>query len=305
MEIKGLIEEFLFDCQARNLAPLTVENYRKQLYHFEKFLRSKSGISDLAQVKPTHIKQFLNYYIQRDCKASYVNDNLKAVKVLCRYAYSEGYTEELLTEKIKNVKEPKVLIHPFRSDDITKMVRYYKGNSYIELRNRLILMILFDTGIRVSELINMQEDQIKESYFIIYGKGRKERVVPKNPMVSKYMVKYLQKREQYFACRDAEDYVFLSKNGKRLTEEAIRKMMKDVAKAVNVDPRIRISPHTCRHTFAHMQLKNGLDLYSLSRLLGHENVSITQRYLESIEDTQILDSARKTSVLGNIHKLNH
>ena len=99
-------------------------------------------------------------------------------------------------------------------------------------------------------------------------------------------------------CED--DYVFLSKNGKRLTTEALGKFMKEAAEAVGVNPKVRVSLHTCRHSFAHQQLKNGLDLYSLSRLLGHESVSIKQRYLESIEDTQILTSARKTSVLANL-----
>ena len=165
----------------------------------------------------------------------------------------------------------------------------------------MILMIFFDTGIRLAELTNMKLDQIQDSYFVIYGKGRKERVVPKNPMVGKYLIKYLNAREKYFAARSCEDdYVFLSKNGKRLTNEAIRRFMKDAAEAVGISPKVRVSPHTCRHTFAHQQLKNGLDLYSLSRLLGHESVSITQRYLEAIEDTQILTSARKTSVLANL-----
>ena len=76
--------------------------------------------------------------------------------------------------------------------------------------------------------------------------------------------------------------------------------MKAAARAVGVNPAVRVSPHTCRHTFAHQQLKNGLDLYSLSRLLGHENIAITQRYLEAIQDTQILMAARKTGVLANI-----
>ena len=76
--------------------------------------------------------------------------------------------------------------------------------------------------------------------------------------------------------------------------------MKKAAYDIGVNPVVRVSPHTLRHTFAHQQLKNGLDLYSLSRLLGHESVNITQRYLESIRDTEILVSAKKTGVLANL-----
>ena len=126
-------------------------------------------------------------------KSSYINDLLKVVKVLCRYAYEEGYAEELATKKVKNVKEPKVLIHTFSDDEIVRMIQYYDGVDYLSVRNRLMLMLLFDTGLRISELIDMKSDQIREGYFCIYGKGRKERVVPQNAIVCKWMMKYKDK----------------------------------------------------------------------------------------------------------------
>ena len=148
--------------------------------------------------------------------------------------------------------------------------------------------------------MNLKPEQIRDSYILIYGKGRKERIVPKSPIISKWLIKYFVARDKQFFCREAEDYVFLSKNGRKLTEEAICKFMKQAAIAVGVNPNVRVSPHTCRHTFAHQQLKNGLDLYSLSRLLGHESISITQVYLESIRDAEVLNAAKKTGVLANI-----
>ena len=113
-------------------------------------------------------------------------------------------------------------------------------------------------------------------------------------------MKYNRVRESYFEYSFAENFFFLSKNGRKLTAEAVNKFMKKAGKAVGVSPLVRVSPHTCRHTFAHQELKNGLDLYSLSRLLGHESVSITQRYLEAIRDEQVLTSAKKTGVLANL-----
>ncbi len=125
------------------------------------------------------------------------------------------------------------------------MVKYYNGNDYISIRNKMILMIFFDTGIRLSELINMKLDQIQDSYFIIYGKGRKERVVPKNPAVGKFLYKYLTARDNFFVGkRFEEEYLFLTKNGRRLNNEAIRVFMKEAADAVGVNPNVRVSPHT-------------------------------------------------------------
>ena len=300
MLFNELIQEFLFDCKIRDLSEVTIYNYSKQLSLFERYLSEKYGVTLLEQLTTQQIKYYISFLQEQGRKPSYINDMLKAIKVLCAYAHREEYTATLLTKRVKNVKEPKVLIHTFSDKEIKRLVKYYDGNDYISLRNKLIIMILFDTGIRISELINMRPDQIQDNYFLIYGKGRKERVVPKNPMVSKWMMKYLAARERYFETRDAQDLVFLSKNGRRLTGEAVSHFLKEAAEAVGVNPVVRVSPHTFRHTFAHQQLKNGLDLYSLSRLLGHESVSITQRYLEAIRDTQVLTSAKRTSVLANL-----
>lgn len=220
-----LVKEFLFDCRVRSLSEQTILNYKKQLGHFVRFLETNCQVTNIEDLKPLHIKLFIRHYQERQCKPSYVNDNLKAVKTLCAYAQREGYVDELITKNIKNVKEPKVLIHTFSPAEISKMIKYYDGKNYTDVRNKMILMILFDTGIRVSELMNMKPDQIQDEYFVIYGKGRKERVVPKNPIVAKFMFKYMAAREKYFSHRNAEDYVFLSKTGRKLTEEAIRKMM--------------------------------------------------------------------------------
>lgn len=300
MFLSDLVDEFLFDCKVRALSELTVNNYRKQLKKFLLYLETAHGVTALEQMRPALIKQYISFLQGCSLKPAYINDLLKAVKCLCRYAFDEGYTEGLITERIKNVKQKKVLIHTFSNKEIAGMIKYYSGNNYLDVRNKLIIMILFDTGIRVSELTHMMPEQVKEGYFIIFGKGGKERLVPQNASVAKMLIRYRSCRERYFSARDAQDYLFLSKNGKYFTPEAINKMLKKAASDIGVSSSIRVSPHTCRHTFAHQQLKNGLDLYSLSRLLGHENVSITQRYLEGIEDTQILNASRKTGVISNL-----
>ena len=300
MELKLLAKEFIFDCEARNLSQGTIKGYEKQLSYFLCFLSEHLGVHRLDELTAAHIKQYVVACQRKGLKPSYVNDLLKPVKRLCTYAFEEGYTEEVITKRVKNVKEPKVLIHTFSSREIQAMIQYFSGSDYLSVRNRLIMMILFDTGVRISEIINLKPCQVKEGYFTIYGKGRKERVVPLNPTVSKWLIRYEAVRDRYFEYRFADEYLFLSKNGRRLTEEAVCKFMKTAAATVGVNPQVRVSPHTCRHTFAQQELKNGLDLCSLSRLLGHESVSITQRYLESMENAQVLQRAKKTSVLANL-----
>ena len=164
------------------------------------------------------------------------------------------------------------------------------------------IMLLFDTGMRCNEMILMEPEDIKPDYILVkHGKGSKERVVPKSPALSKQLMKYRTLRDAYLKeYPSRHKNLFLSKNGKPLTDEAVARMLKHAAKEVGVSSSVRVSPHTCRHTFAQMQLKNGLDLYSVSRLMGHVNIMITQRYLLGIKDKDIVDRGTHTSPLMNL-----
>lgn len=300
MLLKDLLLEFEFNCQVRKLSPRTVDNYKKQIQYLLNFLEQEYSVTVLEEVEPTMIKRFLVTMTNLGRKPSYVNDLLKAFKCYFKYAVEEEYTDTLLTAKIKNIKEPKVIIHTFTNGEISKMIQYYNKNDFLSVRNKAILCTFFDTGIRLSELTGLEEQQIKDDYIIIHGKGEKERVVPKSPFLAKILFKYLSVRKSYFAYRAIPYNIFLSKNGRPLSAELIERVIKKAGAYAKVNKEVRVSPHTARHTYAQMQLKNGCDLYTLSRLLGHENVSITQRYLEGLKDSEVLAAGVKTSPLMNL-----
>jgi len=293
-------DEFSFHCQCRKLSPRTIKNYTKQIDYLLRFLQEEKKTTHIEDVKPRDIKEFLLNMSKAGRTANYVNDLLKAFKVFFRYAFEEGYTDELLTQKIHNAKKPKVIIRTFTEPELKRMSNYYQGYDYLTIRNKVIMMLLIDTGIRLSELTGLTEEQIKYDYIIIRGKGNKERVVPKSPLLSKWLIKYLAVRKAYFAYRIVPDNIFLSKNAKPLTSTMIDRIVKEAGSACGVAADIRVSAHTFRHTYAQFQLKAGLDLYSLSRLLGHESISITQTYLNGLRDKEILTQAKNTSPLMNI-----
>ena len=300
MLLTDAAKEFEFNCQCRKLSDKTIRNYGKLIGYLLDYLKEQHKVLCLEDVQPMYIKAYLMMLQERGAKPQYINDQLKAFKVLFRYLYEEGYTDSILTERIKNVKQPKTIIKTFTEQEVKKMTEYYSGHTFMEVRNRLMLMTFFDTGIRVSELINLKLSQVKDEYILIHGKGDKERVVPKSPLLNKWMFKYLSTRENFFAYRRVPENVFLSRNGRPMTTEAIHRVIKIAGKAVGVSKDIRVSPHTCRHTFAQTQLKNGLDLYSLSRLMGHSNISITQRYLEGLRDFEVLNACKATGILMNL-----
>ena len=300
MLLQDLKSEYIFHCQCRKLSERTIKNYEMLLRLLLAYLEEDKGVTTLEGLQPIHIKQFINHKSQKGRKPNYLNDLLKVYKNFFKYLHEEEYTETILTAKIKNVKKPKVIIQTFSNDEVKAMIDYYKGYNYLAIRNKVILIMLFDTGIRLSELTTMKREQIKEDYFVIEGKGNKQRVVPKSPFLAKWLFKYLNVRESYFANRVVSDIVFPSRNGKVLTAEMMNRIVKDAGAYANVKTDMRVSPHSCRHTFAQMQLKNGLDIYSLSRLMGHENISITEQYLLGLKDREVLNAGRRTSPLMNL-----
>ena len=141
MNLYELIHEFLFDCKVRELSELTCTNYEKQLNKFRHFVRENYNIIDFEELKPIHIKYYISSLQDRGCKPAYINDLLKAVKCMCAYAQREGYSDEILTKRVRNVKQPKVLIHTFNTKEISRMLKYFNGNDYVSVRNKMILIV--------------------------------------------------------------------------------------------------------------------------------------------------------------------
>lgn len=301
MFMEDAIREYGFDCKIRKLSPKTIDNYQKQLKYLQRFLMSEFQVQNVEDVNRTHIKHFLALMDDRGRKPRYINDLLKVFKTFFTYLEKEGHIEGKPTASIKNMKMPKVKILTFNSKEVRALLEYYKGKDFLSVRNRTMLALFFDTGMRLNEVILMESNQIHEDYILVHGKGAKERFVPASPYLTKALMQYQLVRNSFFeGYKLSERYLFVSRTGKKLTAEAITKFLKKAALEVGVNKQIRVSPHTCRHTFAHMQLKNGLDLYSLSRVMGHENVAVTQRYLDGLEDEEVVEAAIRTGVLSHL-----
>ena len=301
MEINVVIQEFGFDCKIRKLSPKTIENYQKQLTYLQRYLADEHNTTLIEAVRSIHIKQFLAMMDEKGRKPQYINDLLKVFKTFFNYCEKEGHIKTSPAASIRNMKQPKVVIMTFSENEIRGLLNHFSGRDFISMRNKTIIALLFDTGMRLAEVINLRSEQIHDEYILVHGKGNKERLVPVSPFLAKQLLRYRTVKDSYFEDkRFPEGFVFVSNRGKQLTPEVIGMFLKQAAKEVGVNPQVRVSPHTCRHTFAHLQLKNGLDLYSLSRLMGHENVAITQRYLAGLQNTEIVKAAQKTGVLFNL-----
>jgi integrase/recombinase XerD len=296
------LKEFIFDCQLRKLSKRTVSSYKNANLRMMKFIKEEYGIDELEDTHHQAIKGYIQYLINQGLSEVYINRNIVCYKCYFRYCMEEGYINRNPMDKIKKQKEAVRLIETFTNDEVARLLKVFRGANFLDIRNHFILVLLFDTGIRNSELCDLKVSDVRETYIRIIGKGNKERHVPITPSINKDLVRYMRVRNEYIKdkVRYQTEYLLLSQKGRRLTPEALEYIMKKAGEAAKIKSGVRVSPHTCRHFYAQSQLKNGCDLYTVSKLLGHSKVETTKRYLQSMHDSDLMDIAVKTSPLSKL-----
>ena len=300
MQIKTVYSEFLFDCEVKHFTPKTMKGYRNNLQRFFNYLDATYGVEEIEEVTAKQIKDFFKELWKNGRKVTYTNGLLKTYRAFFKYALQEEYISTNPCAKVPWGKEDITLIKTFSDAEVKRMLDAFNGCDYMSIRNKAIIAMLIDTGIRNNELCELNVDSIFDCYIKIFGKGSKERMVGISPYLQKCIIKYISVRNGYFIHQDVEDSFFLSRSGRKLTVEAVERLVAKAGKIAEVDNSIRCSPHTLRHYFAQAQLRNNLDVYSLARLMGHNNIKITQRYLQSMQDKDVIERGIKSSPIMNL-----
>ena len=197
MHFNDGIAEFGFDCKARKLSDKSISNYQKQLLYLLRYLEAEFQVNQVEEVRSFHIKQFLVDMADKGRKPQYINDLLKVFKTFFNYMKKEGYIKERPTASIHNMKQPKVKIITFSEDEIRKMLHYYQGRNFLSIRNRTMIALFFDTGMRLTEVMTLRPEQIREDSIIVHGKGNKERLVPVSAYLAKALMQHRMVREAY------------------------------------------------------------------------------------------------------------
>lgn len=255
----------------KNYSSHTILNYRLDLEGFKKFLAD----APLEKVDYLSLRKYLALLKERNLGARTVGRRLSALRSFFKFLTREGY---LKANPILSLSSPKLDKHLptfLTEEEVTKLIESaFAKNDKDEqgLRDRAILETFYSTGMRISEVvgINVQDIDFIGSIIKVFGKGKKERIVPIGEAAISAIRKYLEKRKKN------QEAVFLNKNGKRITSRGVWDIVK---KYINIGGlRQGVSPHTLRHSFATHLLNRGADLRTIQELLGHANLSTTQIY---------------------------
>jgi integrase/recombinase XerC len=284
------IEQFLTHLRyQRNASPHTVRNYASDLYQFHHHLtHTPAGDSrpepELGQVDNLTIREFLGALYQRKNRKSSVARKLAALRSFLKYLAGQNVIPTNPAKMVASPKQEKYLPEYLTADAITELLEAPGTGTTLALRDRAILELFYGTGIRVSELVGLDQDDLdlEGGYIRVLGKGRKERIVPFGRKAADAIKVYLAVRRDL--CRKDSgtghaaggDAVFRNFRGSRLTTRGVAGIVD--RHVVRLAQKLRVHPHTLRHTFATHMLNAGADLRSIQELLGHESLSTTQKY---------------------------
>ena len=250
----------------------TLVNYRNDLMELYDFY------TDIVNIDEVIAREYLEYMYSKNLSRNSISRKLSSIRSFYNYLVREGIVSVNYFRDISNPKRAKALPKYAKDVDLEIMFNSFDKNKAIDQRNLLILEMLYATGVRVMELVNIKISDIDRynNSIKIFGKGSKERMVFYGAYASDVLDLYLKDGRGKLSCGKNSEYLFLNKNGGVLSTRYVRKMIDDVVRKCGID--YHISPHTIRHTFATDMLNAGCDLMSVKELLGHSSIDTTSIY---------------------------
>jgi integrase/recombinase XerC len=276
--VEKAIDEFLNGLRQRNASTHTVKAYGIDLSVFAEYI----GPAQVQAIDHLRIRGFLSHLYERGLSKTSVARSLAAVRSLFRWLAREGAMEQNPAKLVATPKLPKKLP---RVPTIEEMNFVLDGqmpeNASFPERDRLMMELLYGCGIRNSELIGINLDDIRmaNEAILIRGKGKKERYVPFGDSARAALLAYLPARQKLLAEKKKNTPALLiNQRGGRLTTRSVGRIVKQIAVAKGLSPDVH--PHTLRHAFGTHMLEEGADLRAIQEMLGHERLSTTQRYTQ-------------------------
>ncbi len=261
----------------RGLANNTRVSYGRDLQQFREFLKAQS-ITTVAEIQKNHVMAYL-ISLQKSGKVpATIARHLAAIKGFFRFLFSEGIVQKDPTVNLESPKLRQKLPQVLSTSEIEKLLNQPDTGHASGLRDKAMLEVIYATGLRVTELcsLDQQDINLEMGFLRCFGKGSKERIVPLGSLAIESVTAYLQRGRAKILKKAQEKALFLNHHGRRLTRQGFWKIIKKYAAETEIQKEI--TPHTLRHSFATHLLENGADLRSVQEMLGHDDITTTQIY---------------------------
>jgi integrase/recombinase XerD len=278
----------------RGLSLNSIVSYENDILSLKNYILDNKIKESPIECTPDTVNSFIYNSSKKNSPRSQAR-KISGLKSFFKFLVFEGY---LKSSPMSNIESPKLgrkLPDILNVEEISQMISSINIKEKFGQRNKTIIEILYGTGIRVSELIELKISNIffKENLIRVLGKGDKERFVPIGLKAKKSIIDYINNDRKYQKIEESSnDILILSKYGKKITRHMIFTLIKNISKKSGITKKI--SPHTFRHSFASHLLKNGADLRTIQLILGHENITTTEIYTH-------LDSKHLLNVMKKYH----
>ena len=277
----------------RGLSNNSIKSYEYDLLQFKKYIYENQIDENPEKCTSETVKRYL-YTNFSNKKSRSQARFLSSLKSFFNYLLFEGKINSSPVDNIDSPKLEKKLPEVLTENEITELISSIKVDDDIGQRNKTIIEVMYGTGVRVTELVDIKLSNIffNEGILKVIGKGNKERFVPLGNIASNEIKKYLDRRDKLNVDSKFSDILFLNRYGRQLTRSMIFRIIKDSAEKAGINKIV--SPHTLRHSYATHLLKNGADLRTIQLILGHESIITTEIYTH-------LDSYHLEEVLKKYH----
>lgn len=275
MKIEDAFENFLQHCKfEKTLTNITIENYKEDFSIFLRYYPNKKEVSDLTK---DDLNDFSYDQALNGLSPTTIARRISTIKNFYSFLEGENIVKGIISDEIIIPKKEHHLPQVLSEEEVNDLLKAPDLSTEKGIKEYAILDILYSCGLRVSEAVNLQINQINEQEEIIniLGKGKKERIVPISKEALKALKRYISEVRNEHLVIDKK-IVFLDKKGKKMSRQAIYNIVKENAKKAEIKKEIH--PHTLRHSFATHLLDNGADLRVVQELLGHTKIGTTQIY---------------------------
>lgn len=258
------------------MLPNTISSYLRDLEKFRIFLKNNS-IENYCELSKEQILDFLQILYKNQSESS-VSRILSTLRSFYKFLVIEKVCRKNPWVQVSSPIKPIKILVVLNIEEVKKFLESIPCSTELEVRNKAMFEILYSCGLRVSELVNLRLQNIDfdEELLRFMGKGDKERITPVGDMGMLFLKKYLRTGRYKIEKERKSDYVFLNKNGKKMTRQGFWKILKKYARRLNIDKNLY--PHIFRHSFATHMLQRGADLRTVQELLGHSSISTTEIY---------------------------